>query len=178
MSEVSRKDKVMSRPYHRASRQESEPPDQPSGQLRELGFAEHVERRPWLGPEFRAIGQGLRQGAAGGDDDVELWIAVLGDVRELDPGHAPRKLNVRQHQTERAGASVEHPLGSLGAIALDDLVAALLQQKTEHLPLHDVVFDNQRRRAKWFCLSHGAAPVLACVTYVKEPVRRWFSSIM
>jgi len=69
-------------------------------------------------------------------------------------------------------------LGGLGAFALDDLVAALFEQETQHLTLHDIVFHDQRGGTKWLRLSHLRLPMLACVTYVKEQIPMWFGSIL
>src|SRR5262245_51929844 len=107
----------------------------PSRHLGEFGLAQHVQRRPWLRPEFHALRQWLREGPAGGDDDVKPWIARFRDMRELDPVHAACKLNIGNEETQRAARYVEDVAGVVSAFTLDDVIAALLQQKTEHLPL-------------------------------------------
>ena len=113
-------------------------------------LADHVERRPRLGPELDAIGQFLMQRFARGDDHPHLGIVLPGDVRELDAVHVAGELHVGHHQDQTAGGALQHQLRGLRAFAFDDIDLAFLQQQADHVALHRVVFDDEGGRAKGF----------------------------
>ena len=77
-------------------------------------------------------------------------MASMRDRRQIRAGHPSREIHVGHQERQRAAHAIEHQLGGLGALALNDVVLALLEEQHQHLPLHGIVFDNKRGRAKGF----------------------------
>ena len=97
MSEVSRNDSDMGRTVSRAAtRAEAKPGGGRLNAARLSRGANSASRRMSSGAQgfdqnFAPSGSGCRQRAAGGDDHVEIGIALPRDVRELDAVHAARQ---------------------------------------------------------------------------------------